>query len=81
MLQKIFVLVLMSVFFVACGHKKDAQSFEKALQAKTGQKYSIAKLDTDKGEYVGYKNEVTGEDEAYNINFFAAKENFLPVRE
>jgi hypothetical protein len=68
MLQKFFVLMLMSLFFVACGHKKDAQSFEKALEAQTGQKHSIAKLDTEKGEYVVYKNEVTGEFVAYNMS-------------
>lgn len=68
MLQKIFVLMLMSVFFVACGHKKDAKSFEKVLEASTGQAHSIAKLDTEKGQYVVYKNEVTGEYVAYNMD-------------
>jgi uncharacterized lipoprotein YehR (DUF1307 family) len=67
MLQKFFVLMLLSVFFVACGHKKDAKSFEKALEASTGQKHSIAKLNTEKGDYVVYKNEVTGEYVAYNM--------------
>jgi uncharacterized lipoprotein YehR (DUF1307 family) len=68
MLQKIFVLMLLSVFFVACGHKKDAKSFEKALETQTGQPHSIAKLDTEKGQYVVYKNEVTGEYVAYNMD-------------
>lgn len=67
MLQKLFVLVLMCVCFVACGHKKDAKSFEKALEAN-GESYSIVKLDTEKGKYVVYKNDVTGEYVAYNMD-------------
>lgn len=66
-MQKILVLMLLSLFVVACGHKKDAKSFEAALEAQTGQSYTIAKLYTETGEYVVYKNETTGQYEAYNM--------------
>ncbi len=68
MLQKLFVLMLMCITVVACGHKKDAKSFEKALEASTGESYTIAKLDTEKGKYVVYKNDVTGEYVAFNMD-------------
>lgn len=67
MLQKILVLMLLSVFFVACGHKKDAKSFEKALEEATGHPHTIVKLDTEKGKYVVYQDKVTGEYVAYNM--------------
>lgn len=66
-MQKILVLVLLSLFVVACGHKKDAKSFEEALEASTGHTHSIAKLYTETGEYVVYKDNVTGEYAAYNL--------------
>lgn len=68
MFQKILILLLISIFFVSCGHRKDAKSFESALEASTGQSYSIAKLDSEKGQYVVYKNDVTGEFVAYNMS-------------
>lgn len=66
-MQKFLVLMLLSLFVVACGHKKDAKSFEQALEASTGQGHSIAKLYTETGEYVVYRNDVTGEYSAYNM--------------
>jgi hypothetical protein len=66
-MQKILVLIMMSVFLVACGHKKDAKSFELALEAETGHAHTIAKLYTETGEYVVYRDDVTGEYKAYNM--------------
>jgi hypothetical protein len=66
-MQKMLVLMLLSLFVVACGHQKDAKTFEAALEASSGQNYSIAKLYTETGEYVVYKNEATGQYEAYNM--------------
>ncbi len=66
-MQKILVLALMSFLFIACGHKKDAQSFERALEGSTGQGYTIVKLNTETGRYVVYKNDVTGEYMAVNM--------------
>ncbi|HXH75919.1 MAG TPA: hypothetical protein VNJ08_13190 [Bacteriovoracaceae bacterium] len=66
-MQRILTLVLLSLLVVACGHKKDAQTFEGALEASTGQNHSVVKLYTETGEYVVYKNEVTGEFSAYNM--------------
>jgi uncharacterized lipoprotein YehR (DUF1307 family) len=67
-MQKILVLLMMSLFVVACGHRKDAKSFEKALEAATGQKHSVAKLNTEKGKFVVFKNDVTGEYAAYDMD-------------
>jgi uncharacterized lipoprotein YehR (DUF1307 family) len=67
MLQKIMVLFFASVMFVACSQKKDAQSFEKALESK-GQTYTIVKLETEKGSFAVYRNDVTGEYVAYNLD-------------
>ncbi len=66
-MHRILVLVFMGLLLVACGHKKDAESFEKVLEASTGQKHSVAKLYTETGEYVVYRNDVTGEYSAYNM--------------
>jgi hypothetical protein len=73
-MQKILGLVLMSFLFISCGHRKDAKTFEKALEAETGQAHSIAKLWTENGEYVVYKNDVTGEYSAYNLKKWDRKE-------
>ncbi|HXH32147.1 MAG TPA: hypothetical protein VNJ01_15185 [Bacteriovoracaceae bacterium] len=67
-MQKILVLALMSFLFIACGHKRDAQSFERALEASTGQQYEIVKLNTETGRYVVYKNKTTGEFLAVNMD-------------
>jgi uncharacterized lipoprotein YehR (DUF1307 family) len=66
-MQKILVLLSLCLLVVACGHKKDAKSFEAALEASTGQGHTIAKLYTETGEYVVYRNDVTGEYAAYNM--------------
>ncbi|GEM_PF-5727010 len=66
-MQKLITLVVMSFMFVACGHQMDAKSFEKALESQTGQQHSVAKLYTETGKYVVYKNNVTGEYSAYNM--------------
>lgn len=58
----------MSFLFIACGHKRDAQSFERALEASTGQQYEIVKLNTETGRYVVYKNKTTGEFLAVNMD-------------
>ena len=68
-MKKLFVMLLVSVFAVSCGngHKKDAKTFEAALEASTGQTFTVAKLNTAKGEYVVYRNDATGEYVAYNM--------------
>src|SRR5690606_33597907 len=73
-MQKILVLVSMLVLMVACGHRKDAKSFEAALEAETGQSHSVAKLHTETGKYVVYKNDVTGEYSAYNMDKWDRKD-------
>lgn len=70
---KIFLVVLLTVFLTSCGHRKSAKSFESILEAETGQNHSIAKLNTETGNYVVYKNEVTGEYVAYNLDKFDRK--------
>ncbi len=67
-MQKILILALMFVITVACGHKKDAKTFEKALEAQTGHQWSIVKLQTETGKYVVYKDETTGLYSAYNMD-------------
>lgn len=67
-MQKIFVLAFMFVITVACGHKKDAKTFEEALEAQTGHSWSIVKLQTETGKYVVYKDDVTGLYSAYNMD-------------
>lgn len=69
MLHKLLSLLVLTFILVACnGHKKDAKSFEKALEAQTGQVHTIVKLDTEKKGFVVYKNEATGEFVAYNMD-------------
>ena len=68
-MQKLLVLFAASMILVACnGQKKTAKSFEAALEAETGQAYTIAKLETEKGNYTVFRNEVTGEFVAYNMD-------------
>lgn len=66
-MQRIMFLVALMLFAVACGHKKDAKSFERALEGQSGQPHSIVKLYTQVGDYVVYKNDVTGEYLAFNM--------------
>ncbi len=66
-MQKIIVLAFLFIMTVACGHKKDAKTFEKALEAETGTEWTIVKLDTEKGEYVVYRDEATGRFSAFNL--------------
>lgn len=68
-MQKLLVLAVMSFLFVACnGQKKTAKSFEAALEVETGQAHSIAKLQTEKGNFTVFRNDVTGEYVAYNMD-------------
>lgn len=70
MSQKIFALMLVLLVVVGCSDskkKEDAKDFEHALEAKTGQSFKIAKLNTEKGKFVVFKNETTGEYVAYNL--------------
>jgi uncharacterized lipoprotein YehR (DUF1307 family) len=67
-MQRILVLVLFLFTLMSCGHRRDAKTFEKALEAATGQGYQIAKLWSENGKYVVYKNESTGEYVAYNMD-------------
>lgn len=70
MLQKLIVLSVLSFLTVACSNsqKKDAKSFETVLEAETGHAHTIAKLNTEKGNFAVYKDEVTGEFKAYNMD-------------
>lgn len=74
-MKKLVSLMMLALFFVSCGHKKDAKDFMAALEAETGDDYSIAKLHTETGKYVVYKNNTTGEYEAYNMKKWDRKEN------
>jgi len=74
-MKKLVSLMMLALFFVSCGHKKDAKDFMKALEAETGHDYDIAKLHTEKGDYVVYKNNTTGEYEAYNMKKWDRKDN------
>lgn len=67
-MQKILILGLMFLMTVACGHKKDAKTFEAALEAQTGHQWSVAKLQTETGKYVVFKDETTGLYSAYNMD-------------
>lgn len=66
-MHKLLLMSVLALFFVSCGHQKDAKSFKEALEASSGDSYSIAKLYTVTGDYVVYKNNRTGEYEAYNM--------------
>lgn len=63
----------MLVVFASCsgggssGHKKDAVSFEQALEASTGQAHTVVKLNSKVPGYVVYQNNATGEFVAYNM--------------
>lgn len=74
-MKKLVSLMMLALFFVSCGHKKDAKDFMAALEAETGHDYEIAKLHTETGKYVVYKNKTTGEYEAYNMKKWDRKEN------
>ncbi len=72
-MKRILMLVVLAMFAVACSgggdsqHKKDAVSFEQALEASTGQAHTVVKLNTKVPGYVVYQNSVTGEFVAYNM--------------
>lgn len=68
MLQKFFVLFVMSLLTIACAQERDAKSFEKVLEAETGHAHKIAKTYTEKGNFAVFKDEVTGEYKAYNMD-------------
>lgn len=67
-MQRIFVLVSLIIMTVACGHKKDAKSFEVALETATGHNWTVAKLHTQHGKYVVYKDESNGKYAAFNMD-------------
>lgn len=69
-MQKFLTLFLLVFVVVSCKSekKKAAQSFEAALEAATGNSFTIAKLQTEKGNYTVYRNENTGEYVAYNMD-------------
>jgi hypothetical protein len=72
MMQKLFLLLTLSALFVGCTdeRKEEAEAFEKILEEHTGQDHSIKKVYTQTGNYVVYKNNVTGEFIAYNMDKF-----------
>lgn len=68
-MQKLLVLLAVTMLFVACNEqKKTAKSFEAALEAETGHSYTVVKLQTEKGNYSVFKDENTGEFVAYNMD-------------
>lgn len=73
--MKSFITIsFLTLILVSCnGLDKKASKFEKILESSTGQDQSVAKLWTEKGQYVVYKNEVTGEYTAYNLEKFDKK--------
>lgn len=74
-MKKLIMLLTFTVLFMSCGHKKDAKDFKAALEAETGNSYSIEKLHTQVGDYVVYKNKATGQFEAYNLDKWDRKNN------
>jgi hypothetical protein len=73
MLNRVIALGCLLFICFSCGHKKDAKAFEKLLEETTGQEHSVAKLDTETGDYVVFYNEVTGVYTAYNMDKFDRK--------
>ncbi len=73
--MKSFIAIsFLSLILISCnGLEKKASKFEKILETSTGQNQSVAKLWSEKGQYVVYKNEVTGEFTAYNLEKFDMK--------
>lgn len=66
---KLITLMAIPFFVVSCNEdtqKEKAQSFETLLETKTGQSYTLAKT----GKYSVYKNDLTGEFVAYNLDKF-----------
>lgn len=66
-MQRVLLLLSICLLAVACGHRQDAKTFETALETALGAQFKIVKLDTEKGEYVVYQNQTTGEYVAYNL--------------
>lgn len=57
------------MLFLSCNNiEKKAKSFEQLLENSTGQSFSVAKLYTEKENYVVFKNESTGAYTAYNLS-------------
>jgi hypothetical protein len=73
--MKSFIMIgLMTLVLAACnGLDVRAKKFEKILEASSGQNQTLAKLWTEKSGYVVFKNEVTGEYTAYNLDIFDKK--------
>lgn len=72
-MNKLLLMVFCALFFVSCADKftkftKNAESFQKVLEAETGESYAITKLWSQVNGYVVYKNNTTGEYEAYNVS-------------
>ena len=73
-MKNLFIYILLLSASIGCkNHYKDAEKFESLLEHSTGQQHSTAKLWTQEGYYVVYKNDVTGEFTAYNLDKFDRK--------
>ena len=73
-MKSLLVISLLSWILVACnGLDVRAKKFEKILEASNGQNQILVKLWTEKSGYVVFKNEVTGEFSAYNLDIFDKK--------
>lgn len=69
MFVKLILLIAMSFLFMSCEKsnlQKKVDAFEVILETYTGQSHSVAKF----GYKTVYKNDVTGEFTAYNMNEF-----------
>lgn len=74
--MKLILLFSLLLTLVACeNHYKDADKFAKILSGQSGQGHTVAKYWTQAGtgEYAVFKNEVTGEYSAYNLENFDRK--------
>jgi len=70
-----FLLLLATTILCSCENPhKDAEKFEKLLETSTGQDHSLVKYRTEEGKaFRVYKNEVTGEYTAYNLENYDRK--------
>ncbi len=68
---KVAASVMIAFTLMSCSaQRKQARAFEKLLEAETGQKFKIQKLNTERPGSTVFKNKSTGEYVAYNLNKF-----------
>lgn len=70
-MKNVLAVLAMGFLFVSCegggAQREKAKGFEAALEAKTGQSYTLVKVSSTQSGYSVFKNDATGEFVAYNL--------------